>query len=221
MSGGIGAYGKIPALGDFFRIDLEQSFIGPWDTWLQTAMEGARTRLGDRWEDCYMSAPIWRFTLAEGVAGPRAMVGIMMPSVDRVGRKFPLVLGGPATDATSLRSHFAYAGLHSTLEATALSTLDDTHTRDALASALADLGEPARDPPVTLRAGTDATTVRAAAPEGLGAAFLSAGTGADANAIWSTHLDGDYRLLLAGGLPEGTAAGALFDLDAAIWESSP
>ena len=89
-----GAYGKIPALGDFFRLGAEREFVTPWDIWLQTTLLAARKSLGDRFEDCYMSAPIWRFALPPSIAGTQGVVGILMPSVDRVGRQFksPLVI---------------------------------------------------------------------------------------------------------------------------------
>ena len=50
-----------------------------------------------------MMAPIWRFALAPGVAGPLPMLGVMMPSVDRVGRQFPLTLAAPMAEASPLR----------------------------------------------------------------------------------------------------------------------
>ncbi len=38
-----------------------------------------------------MEAPVWRFALPEGMCGPIAILGLWMPSVDRVGRHFPLM----------------------------------------------------------------------------------------------------------------------------------
>ena len=37
-----GAYGKMPSLGDFFRINASRGFVEPWDIWLQTGMQEAR-----------------------------------------------------------------------------------------------------------------------------------------------------------------------------------
>ena len=86
------AYGKMPALGDFLRLGAEPGFVTPWDLWLQGTLLAARQNLGPRFEACYMSAPVWRFSLPPGVAGPQGAVGVLMPSVDRVGRQFPLTL---------------------------------------------------------------------------------------------------------------------------------
>lgn len=88
----IGFYGKIPARGDFVRQGLPRGFVDPWDDWLRVAMEGSRTRLGPAWVDAWMEAPIWRFRLAPGVAGPDCAMGLFLPSIDRAGRYFPLTL---------------------------------------------------------------------------------------------------------------------------------
>ncbi len=45
-----------------------------------------------RWRDAYLAGPAWRFVLAEGVCGTGAYAGVLMPSVDRVGRCFPLTI---------------------------------------------------------------------------------------------------------------------------------
>jgi type VI secretion system protein ImpM len=39
-----------------------------------------------------MEAPVWRFALPDAMCGPDAILGLWMPSVDRVGRHFPLML---------------------------------------------------------------------------------------------------------------------------------
>lgn len=41
----------------------------------------------------YLTSPVWRFAIAPGVLGPEGLGGVMMPSVDRVGRYFPLIIG--------------------------------------------------------------------------------------------------------------------------------
>jgi type VI secretion system protein ImpM len=122
----------MPSLGDFFRFGVPRSFCAPWDAWLQSLLTQTRADLGARWEACYMSAPIWRFALAPGFAGPERAAGVLMPSVDRVGRAFPLTLvhvgAGGAPD-------------YATLEEIALSALDDSMTKEKLALALAHVTE--------------------------------------------------------------------------------
>lgn len=187
-AGGYGAFGKMPALGDFFRIGLCPGFVDPWDRWLQTGLARLRDLLGARWEGCYMSAPIWRFTLAAGVVGPQAVQGVLMPSVDRVGRQFPLTLarllpGRPGTAAADAAGLAAFEAL----EQVALDALEDAMTRDRLALLLAALPVPA---PV--------------GPEDA----ASAGGG---ECRWSALIDRQLCRITHMGLPEPAQMRAFFD----------
>ena len=87
-----GWYGKIPALGDFASRRLPAGFVNSWDSWLQRALAVSRSALRERWQDIYLNSPIWRFALLPGVCGSSCWTGIMMPSVDKVGRHFPLTI---------------------------------------------------------------------------------------------------------------------------------
>ncbi len=87
-----GFYGKLPIIGDFVSRRLPNEFITPWDSWLQSAIAASREELGDKWLNSYLTSPIWRFLLSAGVCGNKAVAGIVMPSVDRVGRYFPLTV---------------------------------------------------------------------------------------------------------------------------------
>ncbi|MBI4696825.1 MAG: type VI secretion system-associated protein TagF [Gammaproteobacteria bacterium] len=97
MDGSIapGFYGKVPGLGDFITRRLPRAFVDPWDAWLQQALHASRGQLGEGWLDAYLTSPLWRFVLDAGLGGPEAWAGVMMPSVDRVGRYFPLTLACP------------------------------------------------------------------------------------------------------------------------------
>jgi type VI secretion system protein ImpM len=88
----VGWYGKIPGTGDFIARRVPASFREPWDRWLQGAIEGSKHRLGTRWRDTFLSMPAWRFALAPQVVGTNAWAGLMLPSVDAVGRYFPLTV---------------------------------------------------------------------------------------------------------------------------------
>src|SRR6185436_4475037 len=81
-----GLYGKLPARGDFMSRRLDADFIAGWDEWLQRVMRESREALGERWLECFLSAPVWRFVLPAGMYSKPGWVGIMLPSVDRVGR---------------------------------------------------------------------------------------------------------------------------------------
>jgi type VI secretion system protein ImpM len=87
-----GLYGKVPAHGDFVRRGLPSSFVSPWDAWLAAGIAAARERLGPHWEAAWDSAPAWRFALPPGMCGPDPVAGVMLPSQDQVGRRFPITL---------------------------------------------------------------------------------------------------------------------------------
>ena len=110
-----GWFGKIPALGDFAGRRLPPQFIGSWDAWLSAELAGARQALGADWPHSHLDAPIWRFALTPGVLDSSYWFGILLPSVDRVGRRFPLSLAASADQA--------FAGLHAWWEALARAAL--------------------------------------------------------------------------------------------------
>nr|WP_081417744.1 type VI secretion system-associated protein TagF [endosymbiont of Riftia pachyptila] len=59
-------------------------------------------QLGESWLDIYLTSPIWRFALSTGLCGEAAWCGILMPSVDRVGRYFPLTVAAPLESGGNL-----------------------------------------------------------------------------------------------------------------------
>lgn len=87
-----GFYGKLPVLGDFVSRRVDRDFINGWDEWLQSSIACSKEALGEQWLESYLTSPIWRFVISPGVCGSQAMAGVMMPSVDRVGRYFPLMI---------------------------------------------------------------------------------------------------------------------------------
>lgn len=90
-----GWYGKLPALGDFASRRLAPDTVSRCDAWLSAGLAASQRALGTAWLDLYLTAPIWRFALCPGIAGEPAWLGVLMPSVDRVGRYFPLLLLSP------------------------------------------------------------------------------------------------------------------------------
>jgi type VI secretion system protein ImpM len=84
-------FGKLPGMGDFAQRRLEPHFQQHWDNWLQRGLQQLRTQRED-WVTHYLEAPLWCFALGEDVLGAKPWLGILMPSVDAVGRYFPLTL---------------------------------------------------------------------------------------------------------------------------------
>lgn len=91
----VGFYGKLPGRGDFIGRHLPKSFLEPWDAWLQDGIAQSHLQLGGNWREHYCTSPIWRFALGAGSCGPTAYAGVLMPSVDRVGRYYPLAIAVP------------------------------------------------------------------------------------------------------------------------------
>ncbi len=87
-----GFFGKLPCNGDFIQHDVSQEWLEKWDRWQQSCIFESRGALQGEWLDAYLSGPIWRFVLSEGACGSGAYAGVIVPSVDRVGRYFPLTL---------------------------------------------------------------------------------------------------------------------------------
>lgn len=88
-----GVYGKLPARGDFVARRFAKNTIDAWDAWLQQSIPMSRDMLAERWLDIYLTSPIWRFALSAGSCGPSTLIGVVVPSIDKVGRHFPLMLG--------------------------------------------------------------------------------------------------------------------------------
>jgi type VI secretion system protein ImpM len=93
MSGAsVGFFGKLPSHGDFIERRVTSAFRDLWDDWMQRCMVESQRELGGRWLDCYLTSPMWRFFLCDGVVGAASYAGVLLPSVDRVGRYFPLTI---------------------------------------------------------------------------------------------------------------------------------
>lgn len=106
-----GLYGKLPAIGDFVVRGLSRSQVAPLDQWLQAGL-GALQQSDPDWLQPYLVAPAWCFVLPRGIWGETALCGALIPSVDRVGRYFPLVTLGELSEAQAanrpdLCSHLA------------------------------------------------------------------------------------------------------------------
>ena len=91
-----GWHGKLPTLGDFASRRLTPAFLDLWDAWLAAGLQRLRDRDPAGWLDAYLAAPSRRFLLMPGALpgnlGAQAWAGVLMPSVDRVGRYFPFTI---------------------------------------------------------------------------------------------------------------------------------
>ncbi|MBK1721552.1 type VI secretion system-associated protein TagF [Thiocystis violacea] len=137
-----GFYGKLPGLGDFVSRRLPVDFTQPWDLWLRESLVSSQTQMGEAWLDIYLTSPLWRFVLSSGVAGQNGWAGVLMPSVDRVGRYFPFTLACPlpaGTDPVCLLCEPAWL---ERAEELALSGLEDDWNIDVFDAEVVALGAP-------------------------------------------------------------------------------
>jgi type VI secretion system protein ImpM len=138
----VGFFGKVPVRGDFVRRALPASFVTPWDRWLQAGIAGSKGILGDDWLDVYLTSPVWRFSLSTHLAGERAVAGVFIPSVDRVGRYFPFTVACLLPAAATPIAVRAHAAWFDAAEALALPMLTEGASLDDLASEVKRLGGP-------------------------------------------------------------------------------
>jgi len=87
----LGIFGKLPAKRDFVAQNAPRRFLDSFEPWLQTSVATSRHALGEGWQDAFRHGPIWRFWLGAGLTGATTL-GALMPSVDGVGRYFPLAV---------------------------------------------------------------------------------------------------------------------------------
>jgi type VI secretion system protein ImpM len=217
---GTGFYGKLPSLGDFVSRRLPSQLLQPWDQWLRECMAASQSQLGADWLDTYLTSPLWRFVLTPGIAGQTGWAGVLMPSVDRVGRYFPLTLAAPLPGLADPFRVLCEPGWFERAEALALSGLDDDMSLDAFDAQALALAPPtlplstATPPPPGGRA--DAWHLQTASPADLMAACPTLLARAldevfFAYSLWSTA--GSQRiapsLLACQGLPPPDAFAAL------------
>ncbi|AZD86739.1 Protein phosphatase ImpM [Pseudomonas chlororaphis subsp. aureofaciens] len=138
-----GFYGKLAGRGDFIHRGLSPSFIERWDAWLSAGMASSQAALGAAWLDAYLVSPLWRFAVAPGLLGSEAAVGVMMPSVDRVGRYFPLTIALQLEAEADLGALVAGPDdWFEAAEALLLSTLEPEADVEAFEAAVPALGSP-------------------------------------------------------------------------------
>src|SRR5262245_13344907 len=125
-------YGKLPAKRDFIATGTPRAFLDVWEPWMQGGISASRNSLKDEWKQIFLTAPIWRFLLGAELCGT-TVLGAFMPSLDGIGRYFPLTLiacpeGGAAIPPPELDPQDAW---FAEAEEFLLSTLDQDTTFDS------------------------------------------------------------------------------------------
>ena len=191
-----GYYGKLPFAGDFLRHGLSAAFVSGWDAWIQRVLLMASETIGEiHWQDAYLCAPIWRFSIAPRVLASHGAVGVLMPSLDRVGRRFPFCIAA-ATGLPPVAAYLALQPVAERLEAIALDMIEEDSGLSTLDARLAQL--PSLSPLPHL-------------------ASLGQGVGS----LWVATVTDQARVMLAPQVPtRPDEAAGLFDPDASYWTHS-
>ncbi|HKS14251.1 MAG TPA: type VI secretion system-associated protein TagF [Pseudomonas sp.] len=168
----IGFYGKLACRGDFVSRGLPQDFIQRWDQWLTAGLHASQRQLGEQWLQAYLVSPLWRFALAPGVCGASAVVGVVMPSIDRVGRYFPLTVAQVLEPRASLAMVVSGSDeWFEQAECDLLATLEPQASFEAFEAGLRPLGRATAPAPGARPALGGMQRLEATTPEGRGLAL--------------------------------------------------
>lgn len=109
-----GLFGKLPMLGDFVSRGLGSEDLRRIDTWLAQGMLALQSS-AENWMQPYLVSPVWQCLIPAGRLCERACAGALMPSVDRVGRYFPLLVTRPLStqiDGAAIVRELADVAVH-------------------------------------------------------------------------------------------------------------
>lgn len=137
----VGVFGKLPARRDYVQHRVDARLMELLDPWLQGAVSQSREQLGDAWLDIYLKAPIWRFWFGPKITG-RSVLGAIMPSVDGVGRYFPLCVAGTFDVPITPPEIHEQSQWYDAVETLMLAALADDGTYEALLEGLDTLPQP-------------------------------------------------------------------------------
>src|SRR5262249_40595139 len=103
----------------------------------------SRHHLGERWQQAFLTAPVWRFWLGADICGT-TVAGAIMSSLDGMGRYYPLTLHAVADEGAPISPPAidAQEAWFSLGEGLLLSTLAKAVVFDDIAAALEGLAVP-------------------------------------------------------------------------------
>ncbi|CAD5198876.1 Protein phosphatase ImpM [Pseudomonas sp. FEN] len=108
---------------------------------MASGLLASQQQLGADWLNVYLVSPLWRFVLAAGVCGPDALAGVLMPSIDRVGRYFPLTVAQPLDPGHALTAVLGGAdSWFEQVETLLLATLEEGAGFEVFDQGVEDLG---------------------------------------------------------------------------------
>ena len=99
----VAGFGKVPRMGDFVRVRAHAEPTASFENWIQEAMAYGEAKRGAAWPAIYQGGAIHAFVFRppkkSKSASPASVVaGVFRPSLDAVGRRFPLVVAAPLAE---------------------------------------------------------------------------------------------------------------------------
>ena len=87
-------FGKVPKMGDFLRVGKGGPAGEALEQWVEQGLAFAENKRGREWQGIYAQGATYAFVFRPPRAtnNREALVGVIKPSVDAVGRRFPLVV---------------------------------------------------------------------------------------------------------------------------------
>jgi type VI secretion system ImpM family protein len=92
-------YGKLPAFGDFVRYNAAGPEFRAFDTWLQEGIYMSRKRLPPMNDPPVDNRQVYYFCMYF-TDSPNYITGLLKPSRDKVGRKYPFIVAHIAHEST-------------------------------------------------------------------------------------------------------------------------
>jgi type VI secretion system protein ImpM len=120
---------------------------------MDAAIMASRQALGAAWQSVWLNAPEWFFSLPGGMCGPDALLGVWVPSLDSVERRYPLTIAAVFIGEMGPPGAGHYGAWLTAARQLALNAVVSADPPDCLASALSALPIDRDDTAHALRAG--------------------------------------------------------------------
>jgi type VI secretion system protein ImpM len=88
-------FGKLPCIGDFCSWNMPHTLVDELDAWLSSCMSICEKTHSENWLSAYFQTTMCGFFWPAGTCQnlkDQSAFGVLMPSVDKAGRAFPLLL---------------------------------------------------------------------------------------------------------------------------------
>jgi len=128
----IGIYGKLPAHRDYVLLNLPESVEATLYDWLGPLLSEVQATMGyEQWLNAYLNASPCGYAIAFKQPEPMTYIGVMISSVDAVGRYFPLLSGVLLRDEKSL-AYFNPMGMQDLLNSLVDEQVNALHQQQSI-----------------------------------------------------------------------------------------